>query len=57
MFVDSQKALGRACNVSRPVIAVSILQDKGDQFKTQLKEIRNQIDQLIVWSLLERIKT
>lgn len=48
IFVDSQKALGRACGVSRPVIAASILTDSSNQLQTQLKEIRSQIDQLIV---------
>jgi hypothetical protein len=38
--------LGRACGVSRPVIAVSILSDETNVYADQLKEVRSQIDQL-----------
>ncbi len=48
VFVDTQKALGRACGVSRPVIACSILKDNSNQLKSQLKEIRSQVEQLII---------
>jgi len=46
VFVESQKTLGRACGVSRPVIAVSILSDETNVYADQLKEVRSQIDQL-----------
>jgi len=38
--------LGRACGVSRPVIAVSILNDDTNVYADQLKEVKSQIDQL-----------
>jgi len=47
VFVESQAALGRACGVSRPVIACSILNKTPENIQKQLKEIKSQIDQLI----------
>jgi U4/U6 small nuclear ribonucleoprotein SNU13 len=48
VFVESQKILGRACGVSRPVIAASILIDTNPQVQTQLKKLRTSIEQLII---------
>jgi U4/U6 small nuclear ribonucleoprotein SNU13 len=48
VFVESQKILGRACGVSRPVIAASILTDTNPQLQVTLKKLRTSIEQLIV---------
>jgi len=48
VFVESQKLLGRACGVTRPVISVSILGDTNPQIQTQLKKIRTTVEQLIM---------
>lgn len=46
IFVPSKAALGRACNVSRPVIAASIT--SGDsQLSSQITTIKNAIEKLI----------
>ncbi|KAF5357762.1 hypothetical protein D9756_001325 [Leucocoprinus leucothites] len=46
IFVPSKAALGRACNVSRPVIAASIT--SGDsQLNSQITTIKNAIEKLI----------
>ncbi len=49
VFVSSQKALGRACGVSRPVIAVSIMKEDQGQNKwgKTIQEIRSQIEKLM----------
>ena len=38
VFVESQRLLGRACGVSRPVIAASILNNTSDELKTTISE-------------------
>ncbi|KAJ3573786.1 hypothetical protein NP233_g2204 [Leucocoprinus birnbaumii] len=46
VFVPSKAALGRACNVSRPVIAASIT--SGDsQLSSQIQTIKNEIEKLL----------
>lgn len=49
VFVPTQKALGRACGVSRPVIAVSILKEDEGQNKwgKTVNDIRNQVEKLM----------
>ena len=49
VFVSSQKSLGRACGVSRPVIAVSILKEDMGQNKwsKNVTDIRKQIEKLM----------
>jgi U4/U6 small nuclear ribonucleoprotein SNU13 len=49
VFVSTQKALGRACGVSRPVIAASIIkEDEGqNKWSKQMQEIRTQIEKLM----------
>lgn len=46
VFVSTQKILGRACGVSRPVIAASVLKEDEGQNKwgKQLQDIRNKIE-------------
>ena len=39
--------MGRACGVSRPVIAASILSGSGPNVEGSLKTVRSQIEQLL----------
>jgi len=48
VFVESQKLLGRACGVSRPVISCSVLADTNPQIQTTLKKIKTSVEQLII---------
>jgi U4/U6 small nuclear ribonucleoprotein SNU13 len=44
----SFSALGRACGVSRPVIAASITQNEGSQIKPQITTIQQEIEKILV---------
>lgn len=48
VFMDSKVALGRACGVTRPVIAAAILQGAANDSSkdTQLKALQNEIETL-----------
>lgn len=48
VFVRSKHALGRACGVSRQVIACSILQQEGSQLKSQIQGLQHEIEKLLV---------
>ncbi|XP_003740520.1 NHP2-like protein 1 homolog [Galendromus occidentalis] len=48
VFVSSKTALGRACGVSRAVIAASITSNEGSQLKPQVEGLRNEIEKLLV---------
>lgn len=48
VFVSSKQALGRACGVSRPVIAASILTNEGSQLKPQIQKLRDEIEPLLI---------
>eukprot|EP01048_Picozoa_sp_COSAG05_P028090 COSAG05_NODE_8534_length_695_cov_1.640940_1_plen_129_part_00 len=48
VFVASKQALGRACGVSRPVIACSVLSNEGSQLKSQIQTLRSNIEQLLI---------
>jgi U4/U6 small nuclear ribonucleoprotein SNU13 len=48
VFVPSKVALGRACGVSRPVVACSILSNDASQLAPQIASIRTQIEQLLI---------
>jgi U4/U6 small nuclear ribonucleoprotein SNU13 len=48
VFVLSKQALGRACGVSRPVIACSVLSNEGSQLKSQILSLRTAIEQLLI---------
>ena len=48
VFVPSKIALGRACGVSRPVVAASILSNDASQLNPQIQSIRGQIEQLLI---------
>jgi U4/U6 small nuclear ribonucleoprotein SNU13 len=41
VFVPSKVALGRACGVSRPVIAASVTSNDASQLKAQIQKARN----------------
>lgn len=48
VFVPSKVALGRACGVSRPVIAASITSNDASQLGSQIQSMREQIEQLLI---------
>merc|ERR1719316_638120 len=48
VFVPSKQALGRACGVSRPVIACSVTANEGSQLKPQITALRNDIERLMI---------
>ncbi|CAL8088813.1 unnamed protein product [Orchesella dallaii] len=48
VFVRSKQALGRACGVSRPVIAASVISNEGSQLKPQIQTIQREIEKLLV---------
>jgi len=48
VFVESQKFLGRACGVSRPVIAASILSKGPEDLQTTLEKLKLDIEQLLI---------
>lgn len=50
VFVRSKQALGRACGVSRPVIACSITIKEGSQLKPQIQSVQQAIERLLVWA-------
>eukprot|EP01101_Sappina_pedata_P012801 TRINITY_DN900_c0_g1_i2.p1 TRINITY_DN900_c0_g1~~TRINITY_DN900_c0_g1_i2.p1 ORF type:complete len:127 (-),score=69.38 TRINITY_DN900_c0_g1_i2:156-536(-) len=48
VFVPSKQALGRACGVSRQVVAASITIHEGSQLGTQINNVKDAIDKLLV---------
>ena len=42
------QALGRACGVSRPVIAVSITSNDASQLKGKIQTLKDQIEKLLI---------
>merc|ERR1712243_79233 len=48
VFVRSKQALGRACGVSRPVIATSVTIKEGSQLKPQIQSVQTSIERLLV---------
>ncbi|KAH9843185.1 NHP2/L7aE family protein [Rhodofomes roseus] len=48
VFVASKAALGRACGVSRPVIAASITTNENKELSSQIQTIKLAIDKLMV---------
>ncbi|TRM62557.1 50S ribosomal protein L30e-like protein [Schizophyllum amplum] len=47
VFVPSKAALGRACNVTRPVIAVSVTTSESRELQSQITTIKNAIQRLM----------
>jgi hypothetical protein len=41
------QALGRACGVSRPVIAASVTTNEGSQLKSQIISLKDSIEKLL----------
>jgi len=48
VFVKSKAALGRACGVSRPVIACSITINEGSQLKPQIQKMKEEVEKLLI---------
>ena len=48
VFVRSKHALGRACGVSRQVIACSITANEGSQLKPQIQSMQQEIEKLLI---------
>lgn len=48
VFVHSKQALGRACGVSRPVIACSVTSNEGSQLKEQINKLKLSIEKLLI---------
>ena len=48
VFVRSKKALGRACGVSRPVIATAVTINEGSQLKPQIQSLQQSIEKLLI---------
>lgn len=48
VFVRSRQALGRACGVSRSVIAAAILSNDSSQLAPQVQALKDQIDRLLI---------
>lgn len=48
VFVPSRAALGRACGVSRPVIAASITTNDASAIKNQIYAVKDKIDTLLI---------
>eukprot|EP01097_Dermamoeba_algensis_P002258 TRINITY_DN1901_c0_g1_i1.p1 TRINITY_DN1901_c0_g1~~TRINITY_DN1901_c0_g1_i1.p1 ORF type:complete len:142 (+),score=32.98 TRINITY_DN1901_c0_g1_i1:22-447(+) len=48
VFVSSKQALGRACGVSRPVIAVSITVNEASQLKSVIASLKEKIEKLMI---------
>lgn len=46
--VPSKAALGRACGVSRPVIAASVTTNEGSQLKAQIQALKDAIEKLLI---------
>ncbi|KAJ3258382.1 RNA binding protein snu13 [Boothiomyces macroporosus] len=48
VFVPSRAALGRACGVSRAVVACSVTTNDASELKSQIQNIKNEIEKLII---------
>ncbi|KLO08367.1 ribonucleo protein-associated protein [Schizopora paradoxa] len=48
VFVPSKAALGRACEVSRPVIAASITTNEARELQSQIATIKEKIERLLI---------
>jgi len=48
VFVPSKQALGRACGVSRPVIAASVTTNEGSELKSQILTLKTSIEKLLI---------
>mmetsp|Transcript_17901 Transcript_17901/g.29050 ORF Transcript_17901/g.29050 Transcript_17901/m.29050 type:complete len:130 (-) Transcript_17901:118-507(-) len=48
VFVKSKTALGRACGVSRPVIACAVTSNEGSQLNKQIEQLKLDIEKLLI---------
>nr|QBH73564.1 ribosomal protein l7ae [Thermobia domestica] len=48
VFIRSKLALGRACGVSRPVIACAILGMDSSALESQIKDLKENIERIII---------
>ena len=48
VYVQSKTALGRACGVSRPVIAVSITTNEGSDLARQIEAVKSTVECLMI---------
>ncbi len=48
IFVKSKTALGRACGVSRPVVACSVVSRDGSQLSGRIQDLKNAIEQILL---------
>ncbi|KAJ1646578.1 RNA binding protein snu13 [Coemansia asiatica] len=48
VFVPSKTALGRACGVSRPIVACSVTTNEASDLKNQIRNIKDQIEKLLI---------
>jgi len=48
VFVPSKTALGRACGVSRPVIACSVTTNEASDLRPQIQALKLQIEKLLI---------
>ncbi|WVZ55119.1 hypothetical protein U9M48_005822 [Paspalum notatum var. saurae] len=48
VFVPSKQALGRACGVTRPVIACSVTSNEGSQLKQPIQSLKDSIEKLLI---------
>ncbi len=48
VFVPSKIALGRACGVSRAVVAASVTSNEGSELRSVIQSIKQGIEQLLV---------
>ncbi|KIM27916.1 hypothetical protein M408DRAFT_161211 [Serendipita vermifera MAFF 305830] len=48
IFVPSKAALGRACNVTRPVIAASVTTSEAQELASQIRTIKNLIEKAMI---------
>jgi len=47
VFVPSKTALGRACNVTRPVIAASVTTNESRELNSQIQTIKDAIEKIM----------
>ncbi|EJD03997.1 snRNP subunit [Fomitiporia mediterranea MF3/22] len=48
VYVPSKAALGRACNVTRPVIAASVTTNESNELNSQIRTIKSAIEKLMI---------
>ncbi|EJF66106.1 NHP2/L7aE family protein [Dichomitus squalens] len=48
IFVESKAALGRACGVTRPVIAASVTTNENKELSSQINTIKLKVERLMV---------